>query len=142
MSKMFSAKIKPPPPWALSGGGAARKVRGEPEFRYLRNSRFFFRFLPFRIRGHVEAVPPPWFGVNIFWLGWIEFNFFSKLVDHHAQRFRLFAILRPPDRLQQPAMGDRPPIRHHQFLQHSEFLGRQMNWHSPHLNVALLEIKV
>src|ERR1700737_1237345 len=52
--------------------------------------------LSFRIRGRVETIPYPRFSVNVFWLSRIHFNLFPKLVDHHAQRFRLFPIFRPP----------------------------------------------
>src|ERR1700676_3631200 len=64
----------------------------------------FFRVLPSCIRGRVEAITHPRFSVNVFWLSRIHFNLFPKLVDHHAQRFRLLAILWPPHGLQQPAM--------------------------------------
>src|ERR1700676_3673657 len=95
----------------------------------------FIRVLPSCIGGPVEAGTPPRLGVYVFWLSRIHFNLFPELIDHHAQRFRLLAILRPPHGLQQPAMRNGPSVGDHQFLQHSEFLWRQMNGHPAHQNV-------
>jgi len=63
-------------------------------------SGFFRRTSSGGVVGGVEAIADPWLGVNVGWFCRVELYFLPQLIDHHAQRFRLFATVRPPHGLQ------------------------------------------
>ena len=50
-------------------------------------------------------------------VAWIGLDFLPQLVDEHAQIFGLFAVVRPPDGLQQPPMRQRLSLIGHQMSQ-------------------------
>ena len=54
---------------------------------------------------------------------WILLELLTQLVYHHAKVFRLLAVVRSPDSLQQFFVRERFPLLSDEKLQHIEFFG-------------------
>src|SRR5438093_11613078 len=74
----------------------------------------------FRFARSLETVADPGFRQYKVWSGGIGFDLFPQLIDHHSQIFRFIAIVGTPNRLQQPAMSQRPAGIQHEVAQQFE----------------------
>ena len=74
-------------------------------------------------RARLETVADPRFGVNVARVPRIGLDFFSQLIDEHAQILCFFPVVRTPDCLQQAPMAESFPLIRDEVAEQFEFLG-------------------
>ena len=87
-------------------------------------------YLPVRVpvfffAGRLEAISDPRFGVDVARVARVGLDFFSQLIDEHAQIFGFFAVIRAPDGLQQAAVTERFALIRNELAQQLEFFRRE-----------------
>ena len=70
----------------------------------------------------------------------VRLDLLPQLIDEHAQIFRLIAVIRSPDGLQQSPVRQRLALIRHQVTQQIKFLRRQAHRLSLHRYQPLFEI--
>src|SRR5206468_1336700 len=90
--------------------------------------------------GRPKAVANPRFRHDVFWMSRIGLQLFPQLVDHHAQALGFLAVIRPPNRLQETAMGQRLSLIGNQVSEDLILFGSEMHAAVAHPYLTCLEI--
>src|SRR5229473_3575350 len=88
----------------------------------------------------LKSISQPRFSQDVAWVGRVFLNFLAQLIYYHAEVFCFFAVIRPPDSLQQPLMRERLPLLNDESAQDVEFFGSQVNSLTTNVHDSSLEI--